>query len=261
MNTGHARPGHVAIVGAGPGDPELVTLKAVRCLAEADVVLVDALAPHALLAHCRPGAEIVDVGKRRGHHTASQSAIETLMVSHAMEGKRVVRLKGGDPFVFGRGGEEALACQRAGIAFDVVPGISSALAAPGWAGIPVTHRGLAQHMTVVSGHVPPGHDAGTVDWQHLGGLGGTVVVLMGMSNLAAIADALMRGGRGADTPAAVVREGTTNSGLALLTTLQDLAHDAGEHGLTSPAVVVIGEVAALANCDSLIRASCIGSAQ
>lgn len=251
--------GSVAIVGAGPGDPELVTLKAVRYLAAADIVLIDALAPHALLAHCRPGVEVVDVGKRRGRHTASQSSIETLMVSQAMEGKRVVRLKGGDPFVFGRGGEEALACQRAGIPYDVVPGISSALAAPGWAGIPVTHRGLSQHVTVVSGHVPPGHAAGTVDWEKLGGLGGTVVVLMAMSHVGAIADALIRGGRAADTPAAVIREGTTDSGVALLSTLRDVAGATRDAGVGAPAVLVIGEVAAMANSASLIVSAFVGS--
>ncbi len=251
--------GHVAIVGAGPGDPELVTVKALRMLAAADVVLIDALAPHELLVHCRAHAEVIYVGKRRGHHTASQDDIEAVMLGRAAQGKRVVRLKGGDPFVFGRGGEEALACRRAGIDYDVVPGISSALAAPAWAGIPVTHRGLSQQVTVVSGHVPPGHEASTVDWDLLGRLGGTLVVLMAMSNLEAITATLMAGGRSPSTPAAVVRQGTTDSGTVLLATLGDLAAMVAAAGVRSPAVVVVGEVAALASSASAVASAVVSA--
>jgi uroporphyrin-III C-methyltransferase len=204
-----AATGSVAIVGAGPGDPELITRRGWRVLQQADVVLVDHLVPAALLAELPPQVEIVDVGKRPHAPSVSQERINELMVSRALAGRRVVRLKGGDPFVFGRGGEEAVACAAAGVPCEVVPGVSSAVAVPASAGIPVTHRGVSQQFTVVSGHVAPGDPASTVDWAGLARGGGTIVVLMGVTHLPLIASALVRGGRSPATPVAVVTAGTT----------------------------------------------------
>ena len=230
--------GLVSLVGAGPGDPDLLTVRAVRRLAEADVVVHDALVSDAVLALASPTAERIDVGKRPGRGTA-QDLINLLLVRLAREGRRVVRLKGGDPFVFGRGGEEAQALAEQGIACEIVPGISSAVAAPAAAGIPVTHRGLAASFTVVTGHRQ--HGETPIDWHALARVGGSVVVLMGVAQRGEIAAALIEGGLSADTPAAAVHRATTGEQTVVRCRLDELADALVE----SPAVLVIGAVAAL----------------
>jgi uroporphyrin-III C-methyltransferase len=228
----------VALVGAGPGDPELLTLKAVRLLAAAEVVLFDRLVSPEILAMAAPGAELIDVGKRPGaSHT--QELINDLLVSVAQSGRRVVRLKGGDPFVFGRGGEEVEALTRHGIACEVVPGISSALAAPSAAGIPITHRTVSRAFTVVTGH--EALHSSPVDWGAAARLGGTLVVLMGIERRAELADRMIAEGLAADTPVAVVIDATTPEQKVWRGRLDAL----GAADVVSPAVMVIGAVAAL----------------
>jgi uroporphyrin-III C-methyltransferase len=230
--------GHVSLVGAGPGDPDLLTVRAVRRLAEADVVVHDALVSDAVLALASPAAELIDVGKRPGQGVA-QDLINVLLVRLAHEGKRVVRLKGGDPFVFGRGGEEAMALAEQGIACEVVPGITSAIGAPAAAGIPVTYRGMAAHFTVVTGHRQRGETP--VNWQALAQAGGTIVVLMGVAQRGDIALELQRGGMLPDTPVAAVHRATTGEQAVLRCPLRELA----TAPIESPAVIVIGAVASL----------------
>jgi uroporphyrin-III C-methyltransferase/precorrin-2 dehydrogenase/sirohydrochlorin ferrochelatase len=234
--------GRVALVGSGPGDPELITVKGRRLLAEADVVVVDRLVPGLLLDELRPETELVDASKIPYGPSRTQDEINRILVERARAGRFVVRLKGGDPFVFGRGGEEILACAAAGVPVTVVPGVSSSIAAPAVAGIPVTHRGVAQEFVVVSGHVAPGDPTSLVDWPALAKLRGTLVVLMGLKNLPAIAATLIRHGRPAQTPAAVVQEGTTGAQRVLRTTLDKVAGEAEAAGVRPPAVVVVGEV-------------------
>jgi uroporphyrin-III C-methyltransferase/precorrin-2 dehydrogenase/sirohydrochlorin ferrochelatase len=237
------RPGAgVALVGAGPGDPELITVKGRRLLAAADVVVADRLVPGMLLGELRPDVEFVDAAKIPYGPSAAQEEINRILVDRALQGKFVVRLKGGDPYVFGRGGEEAIACAKAGVPVLVVPGVTSSIAAPALAGIPVTHRGVAHEFTVVSGHVPPDSPASLVDWPALARMRGTLVVLMGLKNLPAIAAALVANGRTADTPAAVVQEGSTDAQRVLRSTLGAVADDARQTGIRPPAVVVIGDV-------------------
>jgi uroporphyrin-III C-methyltransferase/precorrin-2 dehydrogenase/sirohydrochlorin ferrochelatase len=221
----------------------LITVKGRRLLAAADVVVVDRLAPGLLLDELRPEVLLIDASKIPYGPGSTQDQINHVLVEHALAGRFVVRLKGGDPFVFGRGGEEVLACARAGVPVLVVPGVSSAVAAPAAAGVPVTHRGVAHEFVVVSGHVPPGHPESLVDWSTLGRLRGTICVLMGLRNLAAIADALMGAGRAPATPVAVIQDGTTRAQRAVRTTLARAAVDAGAEALRPPAVVVIGDVA------------------
>ncbi|WP_234361534.1 uroporphyrinogen-III C-methyltransferase [Plantactinospora sp. BB1] len=235
--------GRVALVGAGPGDPELITVRGRRLLAEADVVVADRLVPGLLLDELHPEVELVDATKIPHGPAAAQEEINRVLVERALAGARVVRLKGGDPYVFGRGGEEALACAAAGIPVTVVPGVTSSVAAPAAAGIPVTHRGVAHEFTVVSGHLPPEHPDSLVDWSALARLRGTLVVLMGLNNLPAIAAALRAHGRRPETPAAVVQEGTTHGQRVLRSTLAAVAADALAAGFRPPAVVVFGEVA------------------
>jgi uroporphyrin-III C-methyltransferase/precorrin-2 dehydrogenase/sirohydrochlorin ferrochelatase len=232
----------VALVGAGPGDPELITVKGRRLLAAADVVVADRLVPGLLLGELRPEVEFVDAAKIPYGPSAAQEEINRILVERALEGKFVVRLKGGDPYVFGRGGEEAIACAAAGVPVLVVPGVTSSIAAPALAGIPVTHRGVAHEFTVVSGHVPPDSPASLVDWPALGRLRGTVVIMMGLKNLAAIAARLIAEGRPAGTPVAVVQEGSTAHQRSLRSTLASVAADAADAGIRPPAVVVVGEV-------------------
>jgi uroporphyrin-III C-methyltransferase len=227
----------VALVGAGPGDPDLLTLRAARLLAAADVVVHDALVGDGVLALANPAAELIDVGKRPGR-PVPQELISTLLVELARSDRRIVRLKGGDPFVFGRGGEEAQALLEAGVPFEVVPGITSAVAAPAAAGVPVTHRGVAAAFTVVTGHRRAGEP--DVDWRSLARVGGTVVVLMGVSQRAVIAGELMAGGLDATTPVAIVRSATTLEQVVARCRLDELATTA----VTAPAVLVIGAVAA-----------------
>jgi uroporphyrin-III C-methyltransferase/precorrin-2 dehydrogenase/sirohydrochlorin ferrochelatase len=239
-----AEPEHrgVALVGAGPGDPELITVKGRRLLAAADVVVADHLAPGLLLGELRPEVEFVDAAKIPYGPQKAQEEINRILVERALEGKFVVRLKGGDPFVFGRGGEEAIACAEAGVPVLVVPGVTSSIAAPALAGIPVTHRGVAHEFTVVSGHLAPDSPASLVEWPALGRLRGTIVVLMGLKNLPAIAERLIAEGRPADTPVAVIQEGSTDHQRSLRSTLAAVAADTVAAGLRSPVVVVIGAV-------------------
>ncbi len=237
--------GSVALVGGGPGDPGLITVFGRRLLAEADVVVTDKLAPRSLLAELDPDVEVIDAGKRPHAHNLTQAQINELIVTRALAGQRVVRLKGGDPFVFGRGGEEALACVRAGVAFQVVPGVTSAIAVPACAGIPVTHRGVTQDFAVVSAHLDPSQPGATVDWDGLARGTGTLVLLMAVAHLDAVAAELIKRGRAATTPVAVICDGTTPDQRVLTSTLDCVAADAQAAGVTPPAVVVIGDVVRL----------------
>lgn len=235
--------GRVTLVGGGPGTDDLLTVAAVRALAEADVVLYDRLAPHTRLSEHAPNAELIDVGKRPGHHAIPQSEIEALIVAHAEAGARVVRLKGGDPYVLGRGSEEVLACHRAGIPVEVVPGVTSAVAVPAAAGIPLTHRGVSHLFTVVSGHAP----LTEAELTHLAGLGGTIVVLMGVGALPSLTAGLARAGLDAEMPVAIIERGFQAGQRTTTGTLSDIVGAAGRAQVSSPAVVVIGEVVRLAH--------------
>jgi uroporphyrin-III C-methyltransferase / precorrin-2 dehydrogenase / sirohydrochlorin ferrochelatase len=237
----------VVLVGGGPGDPELATVAARRALSGADVVVADRLAPRELLGELSPDVELIDVAKLPRGRSAAQEEINRVLVDRARAGKRVVRFKGGDPFVFGRGYEEALACAEAGVACTVVPGITSAVSVPALAGIPVTHRGVAHEFTVVSGHLPPGHPESLVDWDGLAQRRGTVVLLMAVQNLPAIAERLVAGGRTPETPVAVVADGSMPTQRTLWSTLVEVAHDLDRSGMRPPAVVVVGGVVAVAN--------------
>lgn len=237
------RAGMVYLIGAGPGDPELLTLKAARAIAAANVVLVDDLVGRGVLDHVRPGARVVEVGKRGGCRSTPQDFIERLMVRCARAGRVVARVKGGDPFVFGRGGEEANALAAAGVRVEVVPGVTAGIAVPALAGIPVTHRGLARGVTLVTAHT---RDGGGPDWAALAATGTTLVIYMGMSRIAAICAALMAGGLAPETPAAVLQAGSTAAARELLAPLSALARRAGLEGFGSPAIIVIGEVVAFA---------------
>ncbi|BCB87323.1 uroporphyrinogen-III C-methyltransferase [Phytohabitans suffuscus] len=234
--------GRVVLVGAGPGDPELITVKGRRLLAAADVVVADRLVPGLLLDELRPEVELVDASKIPYGPAKAQEEINRILVERAAAGLTVVRLKGGDPYVFGRGGEEALACAEAGVPVTVVPGVTSSVAAPAVAGIPVTHRGVAHEFTVVSGHVAPDSPASLVDWPALARMRGTLVVLMGLKNLPKITATLLAHGRAPDTPAAVVQEGTTGSQRVLRAVLADVAERTAAAGFRPPAIVVVGEV-------------------
>ncbi|MFE9249399.1 uroporphyrinogen-III C-methyltransferase [Streptomyces sp. NPDC007088] len=232
----------VALVGGGPGDPDLITVRGRRLLAEADVVIADRLGPRDLLAELPPHVEVVDAAKIPYGRYMAQEAINQALVEHAKAGKRVVRLKGGDPFVFGRGMEEAQALAEAGIPCTVVPGISSSVSVPAAAGIPVTHRGVAHEFTVVSGHVAPGDPRSLVDWDALGRLRGTLVILMGVDKLGAIARALIAAGRDPRTPVALVQEGTTAAQRRVDATLATAEDTARAEDVRPPAVIVVGEV-------------------
>jgi uroporphyrin-III C-methyltransferase / precorrin-2 dehydrogenase / sirohydrochlorin ferrochelatase len=244
-NRAAARTGRVALVGGGPGDPGLLTVRGRRLLAEADVVIADRLAPRDALAGLDPDVEVIDAGKAPHAQHLSQEQINALLVERARAGQRVVRLKGGDPFVFGRGGEEALACARAGIPFEVVPGVTSAVAVPACAGIPVTHRGITQDFAVVSAHLDPSHPGATVDWEALAAGPGTLVLLMAVARLPEVTRELIKRGRDASTPAAVICDGTTERQQVLVSTLGQVAEDAAANGVRPPAVVVVGEVVRL----------------
>jgi len=236
----------VVLVGGGPGDPELITLAGRRALAEADVVIADRLAPAALLDELPAHVEVVDAAKLPRGRAATQEEINRLLVGHARAGKRVVRLKGGDPFVFGRGFEELLACAEAGVACTVVPGVTSAVSVPALAGIPVTHRGVTHEMTVVSGHLPPGHPSSLVEWPAVARLRGTLVLLMAVDNLGAITTALTDGGRPTDTPVAVIQAGSTLAERRVLATLSTAAEVVEREGITAPATIVVGDVVGVA---------------
>ena len=237
--------GHVTLVGAGPGDPGLVTVAGRAAVKQADVILTDRLAPWEALKWARPDAEIIDVTKIPYGRSTSQEQINALLVEHARAGRHVVRFKGGDSYVFGRGFEEVTACAEAGVPTTVIPGVTSSIAAPELAGIPVTHRGLVQGFTVISGHVPPGHPDSSIDYAALARTGTTLVVLMGMRNLAAIADALVAAGLDRNTPCAVVADAASAGQRVLRSTLADVVADTAEAGIGAPAVTVIGHVVAL----------------
>lgn len=235
----------VALVGGGPGDPDLMTVRGRRLLARADVVVADRLAPRELLDELAPHVEVVDAAKLPYGRAASQGEINDVLVSRARAGKFVVRLKGGDPYLFGRGFEELQACVAAGVPVTVVPGVTSAFAVPAAAGVPVTHRGVAHEVTVVSGHLAPDDPASLVSWPALARLRGTLVLLMAVQRMADFSAALIAGGRPPDTPVAVVADGTRTTQRTLRSTLAAVAGDLAAAGIKPPAVVVIGPVAAL----------------
>lgn len=237
--------GSVALVGGGPGADDLLTIRGRRLLSKADVVVADRLAPQRPLSELRPDVEIVDAAKIPYGRAMAQEAINEVLVDRARQGKFVVRLKGGDSFLYGRGYEEALACAEAGVPCTVVPGVTSALSVPALAGIPVTHRGMNHEVTIVSGHVPPGHLDSLVDWEALARLRGTIVVLMGVKNSPAIAEALVAGGRSGSTPAAVIVDGSLDGQATHRCTLATLAETLTSKDVRPPAIVVIGEVAGL----------------
>ncbi|MBO2445792.1 uroporphyrinogen-III C-methyltransferase [Actinomadura barringtoniae] len=248
------KPTGVALVGGGPGDPALITVRGRQLLAQADVVVTDRLAPRLLLDELPADVEVIDAAKIPYGRTVTQERINEYLVEHASQGKFVVRLKGGDPFVFGRGAEEVLHCARHGIPVTVVPGITSAVAVPSAAGIPVTHRGVAQDFHVVSAHIAPDTPASTVDWQALGRSEGTLVLLMAVERMGLIADTLMRYGRSSDTPVAVVQDGTLPGQQALTATLSTVVEKMAAAGVRPPAIVVVGDVVNVAREIDMIRA-------
>lgn len=234
--------GKVYLVGAGPGDPELITVKGLRCLRAAEVVVYDRLVNPALLDEVPASARRIFVGKQPGRCSLRQEEINALLIEQARLGRIVVRLKGGDPFVFGRGGEEALALAGVGIAFEIVPGITSAIAVPAYAGIPVTHRGQSGVLTIVTGHETPEHAAPLVDWEALARLDGTLVILMGVATLPAITRRLLAAGLASTTPVAVIEQGTVTQQRMVTGPLAEIAGRVTTAGLRSPAVIVIGRV-------------------
>jgi uroporphyrin-III C-methyltransferase/precorrin-2 dehydrogenase/sirohydrochlorin ferrochelatase len=235
--------GGVALVGGGPGDPELITVRGRRLLAQADVVVADRLAPPELLAELPPSVEVIDAAKIPYGRSMAQDAINAVMIERARAGQFVVRLKGGDPFVFARGYEEVLACTDAGVPVTVVPGVTSAIAVPASAGIPVTHRSINHEFVVVSGHVAPGHPESLVNWDALAAMSGTIVLLMAVERIELFADVLLKGGRPADTPVLIVQQGTTAAQQSLRATLADAPEKIRAEGIRPPAIIVIGAVA------------------
>jgi uroporphyrin-III C-methyltransferase/precorrin-2 dehydrogenase/sirohydrochlorin ferrochelatase len=236
----------VAIIGGGPGDPGLITVRGRQLLAEADVVLTDRLAPRVLLDELRDDVEIIDASKIPYGRAMAQEHINSALISHARAGRFVARLKGGDPFVFGRGAEEVLACLRAGVPVTVVPGVTSAVAVPASAWVPVTHRGVAQDFHVVSVHVPPGDKRSTVNWELMGGSSGTLVLLMAVERIGAVADELLRHGRSADTPVSVIADGTLPTQRTINSTLEQVEGAVAQAGIRPPAIVVVGDVVSVA---------------
>ena len=241
------KPGKVYLVGAGPGDPELLTLKAVKALARADVVMLDDLVDRGVLEYA-PGARVIEVGKRGGCKSTPQAFIERLMVRLAVHGNIVARIKGGDPFVFGRGGEEALTLAKAGIVCEVIPGITAGIGVPAALGIPVTHRGLARGVTFVTGHT---RDGSGPDWAALARTDTTLVIYMGMQRVVEITAALQAAGMPATTPAAAIQNGTTQFQRHVIATLATLADAAHAAALGSPSLIVIGEVVGLARATEI----------
>ena len=240
----------VTLVGGGPGDPELISIAGRKALMAADVVVADRLAPRELLGDLPSDVELVDVAKLPRGRSAMQEEINRIIVERALEGKRVVRFKGGDNFVFGRGYEEIIACREAGVAVTVIPGLTSPVSVPGIAGIPVTHRGVTHEFTVVSGHLPPGHPEALVNYDALAKMQGTVVVMMGVENAPHIAAALVAGGRAASTPVAVICDGTMPTQRTVLATLGTLAERLVAEDVKPPAIIVIGDVVAVAHPDA-----------
>lgn len=244
-DTSDAVPGSVALVGGGPGDPELITVRGRRLLARADVVVADRLAPPELLAELAPHVEVIDAAKIPYGRAMAQEAINNVLIERAKEGRFVVRLKGGDPFVFARGYEEVLACAEAGIPVTVVPGVTSAISVPAMAGVPVTHRAVNHEFVVVSGHLAPDHPESLVNWNALAQLTGTLVLLMAVERIELFAEALIAGGRPAETPVLVVQHGTTAAERVVRTTLSDAPERIRSDGIRPPAIIVIGPVVGL----------------
>jgi uroporphyrin-III C-methyltransferase / precorrin-2 dehydrogenase / sirohydrochlorin ferrochelatase len=240
------RPAGVALVGGGPGDPGLITVRGRQLLAEADVVVADRLGPRELLAELPPDVTVIDAGKVPYGRQMSQDEINQTLVKHALDGKFVVRLKGGDPFVFGRGGEEMLACLHAGVPVTVVPGVTSAVGVPTAVGLPVTHRGTAQDFHVLSVHVPPGDERSALDWPALARSQGTLVMLMSLERIGAVTRELMKLGRPGDCPVSVIADGTMPTQRTIYSSLEDVERRLAEEGVRSPAVVVIGGVVSIA---------------
>ncbi|MEV1170316.1 uroporphyrinogen-III C-methyltransferase [Nonomuraea sp. NPDC049784] len=248
------KPVGVALVGGGPGDPGLITVRGRQLLAQADVVVADRLAPRALLDELAPDVELIDAAKVPYGRSLSQETINELLIDRARQGKFVVRLKGGDPFVFGRGGEEMIACARSGIPVLVVPGITSAVAVPASAGVPVTHRGVSQEFHVISVHVAPDDPKSTVDWPALARSQGTLVLLMAVERLAKVAEALLRDGRSPDTPAMVVQDGTLPTQRAVIASLSTVADRVSAAGIRPPAIVIVGDVVRVGQEVEMVRA-------
>lgn len=240
----------VALVGGGPGDPELITVRGRRLLTQADVVVVDRLAPPELLAELPPHVEVIDAAKIPYGRAMAQDAINELLINRARAGNFVVRLKGGDPFVFARGYEEVLACADAGVPVSVVPGVTSAIAVPALAGVPVTHRGVNHEFVVVSGHIAPGDPESLVNWNALAAMSGTIVLLMAVERIEQFTEALLKGGRPAETPVLVVQHGSTAAEQTLRATLGDAPEKMRAEGIRPPAIIVIGAVAAFGNLKS-----------
>ncbi|MEA3470925.1 MAG: uroporphyrinogen-III C-methyltransferase, partial [Thermodesulfobacteriota bacterium] len=236
--------GKVYIVGAGPGDPGLLTVKAVRCLEKSDVIVYDYLVSSDILGYARKDVRRIYVGKKGGHHTVSQDELNRILVKEASEGNIVARLKGGDPFIFGRGGEEAEALAKEKIPFEIIPGITSAIAVPAYAGIPLTHREHTSTVAFVTGHEDPKKDESRIDWKKLSGIE-TLVFLMGVKNLPRIVQSLLENGRNPDTPVAIIRWGTTHDQFTLSGTLGDITVLAEEKKMIPPAIFVVGEVAGM----------------
>ena len=239
-------PSPVYLVGAGPGDPGLITVRGLKVLQQATVVIYDRLVHPSLVEETSAEARRIYVGKESGRHCVPQIQINQLLVRYANQGERVVRLKGGDPFVFGRGGEEAEALVAAGLPFEIIPGVSSAIAVPAYAGIPVTHRKIASSFAVITGHEEDGREHPSIDWQRLATAVDTLVILMGTKGLARITAQLIQHGRAPETPVAIVRWGTTSEQYALIGTLADIATKAAAVNLEPPAVTVVGDVVHLA---------------
>lgn len=248
------KPVGVALVGGGPGDPGLITVRGRQLLAQADVVVADRLAPQALLDELSPDVELIDAAKIPYGRYLAQERINELLVEHARQGKFVVRLKGGDPFVFGRGGEEMLACARAGIPVVVVPGITSPVAVPAAANVPVTHRGVSQEFHVISVHVPPGDPRSTVDWSNLARSAGTLVLMMAVERIQPIAKTLIQEGRSPETPVMVVQDGTLPTQRALHATLSTVAERVTAAGIRPPAIVIVGDVVKVGQEVEMVRA-------
>lgn len=244
--------GKVYLIGAGPGDPDLLTLKAARALAHADVVLIDDLANRAVLQHCRADVRVIEVGKRGGCRSTPQQFIEKLTLRYARQGRIVARVKGGDPFVFGRGGEEMRALREAGVAVEAISGITAGIGVPAALGIPVTHRDCAPGVTLVTGHLREDGSPGRApNWAALANSRTTLVIYMGMRKLESIAQALVAGGLPADTPACAIQDGTLSTQRCVVSHLEDLAQRVLDEGLGSPAIVIVGEVIGLA--DELVQ--------
>ncbi|MFI6908879.1 uroporphyrinogen-III C-methyltransferase [Nonomuraea sp. NPDC050394] len=248
-----AKPIGVALVGGGPGDPGLITVRGRQLLAQADVVVADRLAPRALLDELAPDVELIDAAKVPYGRSLAQEAINDMLIDRARQGKFVVRLKGGDPFVFGRGGEEMLACAHAGIPVLVVPGITSPVAVPAAAGVPVTHRGVSQEFHVISVHVAPDDPRSTVDWPGMARSEGTLVLMMAVERLAKVAEALQRDGRSPETPVMVVQDGTLPTQRAVTATLATVADRVSAAGIRPPAIVVVGDVVKVGQEVEMVR--------